>query len=310
MQKSNAKNQPRLPSLDLLKGFEAAARLLSFTRAGAELFLSQSAVSRQMLELEEQLGVRLFERRHRALALTEAGQTLYTAAAQVLATVRAATERLRAASGQRVVAVTTNVTFAALWLVPRLARFTRENPGVDVRIAADARLRDLTREGFDIALRYCPPAVAGPQAVRLFGETVFPVCSPRLANDPKRPLKRPADLARHVLLHIDDPDGQTPWLSWRAWLEAEGLGELQPAANLRFTNYSEVMPAALSGQGVALGRSPLVRDELRAGTLVAPFRRKAQSSRAYYLVAAAGSAQRPEVARFAAWVKREAGGSE
>ena len=122
----------------------------------------------------------------------------------------------------------------------------------------------------------------------------------------QRPLKSPEDLARHVLLHIDDPDGQTPWLSWRAWLEAEGLGELQPAANLRFTNYSEVMPAALAGQGVALGRSPLVREALREGTLVAPFRRQAESSRAYYLVSAPGAADRSEVARFIAWVTAEA----
>jgi DNA-binding transcriptional LysR family regulator len=301
-----ARAQSRLPSLDLLKGFEASARLLSFTKAGGELHLSQSAVSRQIQELEDELGVRLFQRRHRALALTEAGQTLYPAAAQVLATMRAVTDRLRATAGQRVVAVTTNVTFAALWLVPRLARFTRENPGVDVRIAADTRLHDLARDGFDVALRYCPPAVAGPHAVRLFGETVFPVCSPRLANDPQRPLKQPADLARQVLLHIDDPEGQTPWLSWRAWLEAEGMGELKPAANLRFTNYSEVMPAALAGQGVALGRSPLVRDALREGTLVAPFRREAASSRAYFLVAAPGALLRPEVARFAEWVRREA----
>jgi DNA-binding transcriptional LysR family regulator len=306
MQIRNANKPNRLPSLDLLKGFEAAARLLSFTKAGEELHLSQSAVSRQILDLEAQLGVKLFERRHRALALTGAGQSLYAAAAQVLATMRSVTDRLRSSGGQRIVAVTTNVTFAALWLVPRLARFTRENPGVDVRIAADTRMHDLERDGFDVALRYCPPAVAGPQAVRLFGETVFPVCSPRLAADPKRPLKRPADLARHVLLHIDDPDGQTPWLSWRAWLEAEGLGELQPAANLRFTNYSEVMPAALAGQGVALGRSPLVREALRDGTLVAPFRRQAASTRAYFLVAAPRSAARSEVARFVAWVVDEA----
>ncbi len=306
MQKSNVKTSPRLPSLDLLRGFEAAARLLSFTHAGRELHLSQSAVSRQIQELEQQLGVPLFQRKHRALALTAAGQQLYPAAAQVLATMRSVTDRLRASSGQRVVAVTTNVSFAALWLVPRLARFTRENAGVDVRISADTRLHDLERDGFDVALRYCPPAAAGLHAVRLFGETVFPVCSPRLAADPQRPLKTPAALAQHVLLHIDDPDGQTPWLSWRAWLEAEGLGELRPSANLRFTNYSEVMPAALAGQGVALGRSPLVREALREGALVAPFRREAASSRAYFLVAAPGAAERPEVARFAEWVKAEA----
>ena len=306
MQERNVKSGGRLPSLDLLRGFEAAARLLSFTRAGEELHLSQSAVSRQIQELETQLGVPLFERRHRSLALTPSGRELYPAASQVLATMRAVTDRLRAAAGQRIVAVTTNVTFAALWLVARLARFTRENPGVDVRIQADTRLHDLERDGFDVALRYCPPEVAGPDALRLFGETVFPVCSPGLAGDPNRPLRTPQDLANHVLLHIDDPEGQTPWLSWRAWLEAEGVGELQPSANLRFTNYSEVIPAALAGQGVALGRSPLVREALKEGTLVAPFRRRAESSRAFYVVSLPAASRRPEVARFIDWALAEA----
>ncbi len=148
--------------------------------------------------------------------------------------------------------------------------------------------------------------MAGPDATRLFGETVFPVCSPGYAADAKRPLKVPADLTRQVLLHLDDPEGLTPWLSWRAWLEAEGQGELQPAANLRFTNYSEVLTAALAGQGIALGRSPLVRDALREGALVAPFSGEAESSRAYFLVTAPGTAERREVARFAAWVRSEA----
>jgi len=145
MSNGNAKNVPRLPSLDLLKGFEAAARLLSFTRAGEELHLTQSAVSRQIKELEEQLGVALFERRHRALGLTEAGRALFPAATQVLQAMREATDRLRALSARRALAVTTTHSFAALWLIPRLARFTRTHPGVDVRIAADTRVQDLER---------------------------------------------------------------------------------------------------------------------------------------------------------------------
>ena len=126
-----------LPSLDLLVGFESAARHLSFTKAGEELFLTQSAVSRQIKELEDQLGVTLFQRRHRALALTEAGHQFYAAAAQALSTMRSATERLRAQTGRKVVAVTTTHSFAALWLIPRLAGFTRDHPGVDVRITAE-----------------------------------------------------------------------------------------------------------------------------------------------------------------------------
>src|SRR5258706_422852 len=173
MRKSNANKQPRLPSLDLLKGFEAAARLLSFTKAGEELYLSQSAVSRQIQELEEQLGVRLFERRHRALALTEAGQTLHAAAAQALATMRAVTDRLRAGPGRQTLPVTTTQSFASLWLIPRLAGFTRMHPELDVRISAETRVLDLERDGLDLAIRHGPATMVGPHALRLFGERVL-----------------------------------------------------------------------------------------------------------------------------------------
>jgi DNA-binding transcriptional LysR family regulator len=300
----------RLPSLDLLRGFEAAARLLSFTRAGEELHLTQSAVSRQIQELEDQLGVALFQRRHRALALTEAGQQLYPAAAQVLATVRAATERLRTLAGRRVLSVTTTHSFAALWLIPRLAGFTREHPGAEVRILADARVQDLERDGLDIALRHGPAAIAGPGAVRLFGERVFPVCSPQLVGDAKRPLREPADLRHHVLLQFDDPEGRHPWLHWKSWLEIVGLPDLRPAGSLLFSGYEQIIPAAIAGHGVALGRTPLVRDALKRGELVAPFPRHADPARAYFAVVSKNAEGRPDVAAFLAWLKREAAGEE
>src|SRR3954463_1227097 len=149
MSKWNETRRNVLPSLDLLQGFEAAARYLSFTKAGEELFITQSAVSRQIKELEDQLGVELFHRRHRALALTQAGQQLYTAAAQVLTTMRTATSRLRAQNGKRPLAVTTTASFAALWLIPRLAGFRRTHPEVDVRITADPRAADPPARGLD-----------------------------------------------------------------------------------------------------------------------------------------------------------------
>src|SRR5262252_8897948 len=190
------RNRNALPALDLLVGFEAAARHLSFTKAGEELFLTQSAVSRQIKELEDQLGVALFQRRHRALALTEAGQQFYASAAQVLSTMRTATDKLRAHAGRRrPLSVTTTSSFAALWLIPRLAGFTRTHPGVDVRITADSRVLDLERDGLDIAIRHGPATLAGPDAIRLMGERVFPVASPKLLK--KLPLQKPADLSRH-----------------------------------------------------------------------------------------------------------------
>jgi DNA-binding transcriptional LysR family regulator len=295
-----------LPSLDLLRGFEAAARLLSFTRAGEELRLTQSAVSRQMQELEGQLGVKLFERRHRALALTDAGQQFYPAAAQVLATMRAATDRLRAQAGRGTLSVTTTHSFAALWLIPRLAGFTRAHAGIDVRISADTRVQDLARDGLDVAIRHGPASLAGPNAERLFGERVFPVCSPKLLKDARRPLKEPADLRHHVLLQYDDPDARHPWLHWRSWLEVERLAELKPAGRLTFSGYEQIIAAAIAGHGVALGRSPLLNDALAAGELVAPFKRTADPARAYYAVVSPTAQGRPEVAAFVAWLKREA----
>jgi DNA-binding transcriptional LysR family regulator len=308
MQKGNATRattQPRLPSLDLLKGFEAAARLLSFTKAGDELFLSQSAVSRQIQELEDQLGVRLFERRHRALELTASGQALYAASAQVLATMRSVTDRLRATQSRRTLSVTTSQSFASLWLIPRLAGFTRTHPDLDVRISADTRVLDLERDGLDLAIRHGPATLAGGNAVKLFGERVFPVCSPKLMEDPKRPLLEPADLRHHVLLQYDDPEGRHPWMHWKTWLEIERLTDLRPAGSLSFSGYDQIIPAAIAGHGVALGRSPLVRKMITSGELVAPFKRSADPARAYYAVLSKNSAGRPEVADFVNWLREE-----
>jgi LysR family glycine cleavage system transcriptional activator len=295
------RNRNALPPLDLLVGFEAAARHLSFTKAGEELFLTQSAVSRQIKELEEQLGVALFQRRHRALALTPEGQQFYAAAAQVLVTMRAATDRLRTRGGRQAIALTTTHSFAALWLIPRLAGFTRAHPEADVRITADTRVQDLERDGLDIAIRHGPPSLAGPNAIRLFGERVFPVCSPKLLT--RKQLKKPEDLKNHVLLQYDDPDGRHPWLHWKTWLEVAGIAELRPAGTLSFSGYEQIIPAAVAGHGVALGRTPLVRDLLASKELVAPFKSSADPARAYFAIVSKRAAGRPEVTAFVDWLK-------
>jgi LysR family transcriptional regulator, glycine cleavage system transcriptional activator len=298
------RNRNALPALDLLVGFEAAARHLSFTKAGEELFLTQSAVSRQIKDLEEQLGVALFQRRHRALALTPEGQQFYAAAAQVLVTMRAATDRLRTRTGRQGIALTTTHSFAALWLIPRLAGFTRAHPEADVRITADTRVQDLERDGLDIAIRHGPPSLAGPNAIRLFGERVFPVCSPKLLA--RKALKKPEDLKNHVLLQYDDPDGRHPWLHWKTWLEVAGIAELRPAGTLSFSGYEQIIPAALAGHGVALGRTPLVRDLIASKELVAPFKSSADPARAYFAIVSRRAAGRPEVTAFVDWLKEAA----
>ncbi len=300
-------NRNALPHLDLLVGFEAAARRLSFTKAGEELYLTQSAVSRQIKELEEQLGVALFQRRHRALALTAEGQQFYAAAAQVLATMRAATDRLRTRTGRQAIALTTTHSFAALWLIPRLAGFTRAHPEADVRITADIKMQDLERDGLDLALRHGPASLAGPNAIRLFGERVFPVCSPKLLA--RKPLKKPEDLKNHVLLQYDDPDGRHPWLHWKTWLEVAGIADLRPSGTLSFSGYEQIIPAAVAGHGVALGRTPLVRDLLSAKELVAPFKSSADPARAYFAIVSKRAEGRPEVQAFVDWL-REAAAAE
>jgi DNA-binding transcriptional LysR family regulator len=295
------RNRNALPALDLLVGFESAARHLSFTKAGEELFLTQSAVSRQIKELEDQLGVTLFQRRHRALALTEAGHQFYAAAAQALSTMRTATDRLRAQAGKKALSVTTTHSFAALWLIPRLAGFTRDHPGVDVRITAETRVQDLERDGLDLALRHGPASLAGPNAVRLFGEKVFPVCSPKLLK--KKPLEKPQDLKTHVL-PVRRPGAIVASLEDLA--RVERIADLKPAGTLSFSGYEQIIPAAIAGHGVALGRSPLVKDLMRSGELVAPFRSSADPARAYFAILSKNAVGRPEVTAFVEWLKSEA----
>ena len=296
----------RLPSLDLLKGFEAAARQLSFTRAAEELFLTQSALSRQMQSLEEQIGFPLFERRHRELRLTDAGQILQATARSVLDELAQTVAKIRREQNALPLTVSTNQPFASVWLIPRLARFRARHPAVDVFISADNRIVDLERERIDLAVRYCTEAMAPPGAVRLFGERLLPVCSPQLAADRNRPLKRPEDLARHVLLHIDDERGRFPWLNWSVWLAANGIDEIASAGSLRFNHFDQVMQAALDGQGVALGRVPLIDSLLAQRRLVAPFRNRYATTRAYFIVRGAAAALRPEAQSFIAWLIEEA----
>ena len=299
-------NRP-LPPLDLLRGFESAARHLSFTRAGAELFLTQSAVSRQIQALEEFLGVALFERRHKALALTEAGQAYYRTVAASLDQLREATRRLRSARTGHVLTVTTTVSFASIWLVPRLIRFRKDHPRVDVRIAATHEVVDMEREGIDLAIRDCPQDRVPQGATYLVGEQLVVVCSPdylKEARAAKRALAKPQDVAHHTLLNFHDPKGRWPWLSWAAWFESRGV-EVLPESTLSFDQYDQVIQAALSGQGIALGRGTLTEQYIKEKRLVTLFGGAQRVARAFYAVYARNAQSRPEVRMFVDWLQRE-----
>jgi DNA-binding transcriptional LysR family regulator len=250
--------------------------------------------------------VPLFERRHRALALTPAGVAFHRAVTENLRTLATAVETLHGREREPGVTLSTTVSFASLWVIPRLANFRLEHPDVEVYVAADDRVVDLGRGDVDIAVRYMPDAAAPRGAVRLFGERMLPVASPRVAHGKNPRLARPADLAQHVLLHLDDPEGRTPWLDWRAWLAANGEPGLKPAGSLRFKLYDQVIQAAVSDQGVALGRIPLIAEYLRDGRLVAPFPKRYDSARGYFAIVAPHAVGRPEVAAFVAWLAEEA----
>ena len=293
-----------LPSLDPLKGFEAAARHLSFTKAAAELFLTQSAISRQIQTLEDQLGVRLFRRELRRLVLTPEGAVLHRAAAETLARLADVCAGLRAAQRRPRVTVSAAIGIASLWLVPRLAAFQEIEPDLDVLISADNRMVDLEREDIDLALRYVAPEAAPPEATLLFDEVVFPVASPAVAANLPAVL-RAEDLAKLTLLAFESGNA-TPWLSWEPWLQGLGLADAKPQAVLRFTQYDQAIRAAEDGRGLALGRGPLVAQAIAAGRLQAlTDARRHIAARAYFLVRTA-QGMRPEVERFAAWLIAEA----
>jgi len=296
----------RLPSLDFLRGFEASGRLLSFTRAAEELFVTQSALSRQVQALEAALGVALFARRHRALALTPAGTAFHREVTAALGALAAAADTARGVHRTPGLTLSTTVSFASLWIIPRLPAFRARHPDVEVYVSADDRLVDLGRGEVDVAVRYLADAKAPDGAVRLFGERMLPVVSPKLVRRRGTPLTQPADLARHVLLHLDDPDGRTPWLEWTVWLAANGEPGLKPAGSLRFKLYDQLIQAAVGGQGVALGRIPLIAEHLRDGRLTAPFSKRYDSARGYYAVTAPHAMERADVAAFVDWLRDEA----
>jgi LysR family transcriptional regulator, glycine cleavage system transcriptional activator len=292
-----------LPQVAFFQGFEAAARTLSFTKAAEELFITQSAVSRQIRALEDHLNVPLFERRHRALSLTEHGRVLQRAATELLERLQEVADRLRTTAVAPQLTLTTTSGFASLWLIPRLGRFTALYPDVDVRISATYKPVNLERSLVDVAVRLCEAANAPEGAPRLFGEELFPVCSPSLVAGGPRTLRTLQDLEHHALLHMHGAEGL---LDWATWLAAQGHPDLKPTASLRFDGYEQMIGAALSGQGVAMGIGRLVGGLLAEGKLVAPFSRSLVGERAYYVLRSSLTATRPHVQAFVNWLVAEA----
>ena len=294
---------PRL-SLDLLRGFRAAARHLSFTRAAHELFVTQSAISREIKTLEEQIGQPLFRRVHRALQLTRAGKELYLATDAALAQLDTVINRL--AGSEKTLAVTTTNALASLWLAPRLPRFNRMHPGIGVRVAASNEKVDLERDQLDVAIQFATAGAAPPPGELLFGCETFPVCTPALARDPPGRLRTLADLANHVRLDFETVREGRWFSEWDFWFEALGIPAVTPASTLRFSQLEQVLPAAIEGNGVAIGALPHFVQQLRDGLLCAPFGRDAVANRgAFFIVVRRDMAGDDAVEAFVAWLRAE-----
>ena len=293
-----------LPPLNALRAFESAGRHLSFTKAAAELNVTPAAVGHQVKALETLLEVRLFRRLTRALRLTEAGQAALPTISQGFDTLAQGVEQMRAENESGVLTISVSPSFGALWLVPRLERFRSRHPDIEIRIDGTDRRVDLTRGDADVALRYGPGGYSGVRVDRLFGQVNTPVCSPALLEG-EPPLRRPDDLRHHTLLHIDWKDTEA---SWRMWLLAAGLPDIDPTRGPRFTQETMAVQAALDGQGVALIGDMLVGDELAAGRLVRPFDPSLSTplTFSYYLLSARDGASQPKVAAFRDWLLEEA----
>jgi LysR family glycine cleavage system transcriptional activator len=301
-----------------LRAFDAVARHLNFRAAAEELSLTQSAVSRQIQALEDEVGAALFLRHTRAVELTSAGTLLLRAAGTALERIDASVRQIRQSAGRKSVAITTWASFASMWLIPRLEAFQREHPDIDIRIDATDSALDLTTADVDLALRYAVPQAVAPGAVRLFGEQLTPVASPWLLREHR--IARLEDLSRVTLIEAGDAHRtrHLEWLTWQRWLDhfapatsggvrGKAKARLSPKRWLYFNYASQIVQAALTGQGVALARLPLVAESLASGDLIEPLpQMRLDSPLVYWLVVAPRSVVRPEVKAFCDWLLREA----
>ena len=293
----------RLPPLNALRAFEAAARHLSFTKAAQELHVTQAAISHQVKGLEEILGIQLFRRLNRRLALTEAGQAYLPPLRDAFDAIAGATQRLHEREESSALKISVLMSFASTWLLPRLFSFRRLHPEIDILVTASDALVDFEQDEFDMALRYGLGSYPGLKVDFLMGDEIFPVCSPKLLEGP-HPLHRPADLKHHTLLHDvvqgtpDDPD-------WRLWLREAGVEGIDPTRGPGFSHGTFLLSAAVAGDGVALLRRSLVADDIKARRLVCPFGPVFPTRFVYSLVAPPHKAELPKAVAFRDWIAAE-----
>lgn len=291
-----------MPPLNALRAFEAAARHLSFKAAAKELFVTPGAVSQQIKRLEQELGVELFHRLTRSVVLSDAGRAYFPAVHQAFGQIAEATDNLAPGRHAQTLTISMFPSLAVRWLVPRLGRFSRHHPDIEVRIRSSGHLVDFAAENVDIAIRHGRGRYPGLQVDLLTTWTLLPVCSPHLLDGPMA-LHGPNDLAQHTLLHDD------VWRDWAAWLETAGATAVNSNRGPIFSDTGLILQAALEDQGVALSSPLLVADDVAAGRLVVPFGPTLDSADAVYVVSPTATADVPKIARFREWLLQEAAAS-
>ena len=295
----------RLPPLNALRAFEAAARLGSFVAAAAELHVSAAAVSQQVRRLERYLDTELFQRLARGLVLTEEGRAFLPELSRGFDLLGDSTARIRAQRADGVLTLTLLAAFANGWLLPRLHRFRERAPRIEIVLRTGRTIAEFRREDIDLAIRFGPTPGRGLHGEMLCGEELYPVASPLLFGR-GRPPDSLAAVARYPLLHDVDAHPDQPWMSWRAWFERAGLDATAANRGIQFTDSVVLVGAAVAGLGVALGRGPHIAPLLGAGRLVRLTRESWRASWSYYLVAPAAHFRRPIVRAFVDWALEEA----
>jgi LysR family glycine cleavage system transcriptional activator len=298
-----------LPGTRALRTFEAAGRHLNFTRAADEVGLTPAAVSYQIKELEDQLGIVLFTRTSRSIQLTPAGAVLFEAAADALDTLqRAAGRARRMARGSAHLRISLSARFAASWLLPRLSRFTAANPALELRFDITDQIRDFDADDVDVAIRFGTGNYEHARSQRLFDMVVVPVCSPKLIEAGPR-LQEPRDLFLHTLCHLDWKTDGMVWPNWRMWMAAAGIDDFDDSRCLAFSDSSHVVQAVIEGGAVGLADLAMITNDLSQGRLVRLFDIgvSVAPEYAYHLVYPEGSSQDSRVLAFREWMLNEAG---
>ena len=293
----------RLPPLNALRAFEATARHMSFSKAAAELFVTPSALSYQVRQLEENLGQKLFERLNRAIALTAAGEKLYPGIHTGLLAMSEAVNSLKNATPDDVLVVSTGPAFAAKWLAPRMYRFIEAYPDIELQLSASLKLVEFGTDGVDVAVRFGYGDYPDLHVEPIFDDIVTPMCAPELIE---RGLKKPSDLKNFTLLHDDSMSQLERAPDWQEWLRRAGVTNVDASRGMRFSHADHSVDAAVEGAGVALGRSSLAGRELQSGRLVAPFDIHLSTSAAFWFVCAPADLEKPKVTAFREWLMKEA----